>query len=62
MADTYRVVYGFGDYQDFPTFTDALGFYAKTRGARQPINLGRYDGSEDGNHSGLTEEEREFLP
>ena len=57
----YRVRYGWMQHEDFGMFGDALAFYAKTPGAEAPMNLDRYDGSDDGNHSGLSEAEREAV-
>ena len=61
-AKPYRVSYGFawGQHEDFHTASEAWGFYALTPHAKTPIHLEKYCGASDGNHSGLTEEEKEL--
>ncbi len=58
---TYRVVTRWGDKHDYALFSDALAHYSREPGASEPINLERYDGSEDGNHSGLGAAEKEAV-
>jgi len=64
-AQPYKVIWGFGDWETFTTFPEALELYRKLGGA-QVINTDGYDADCDGDgfhccDDGLTDEEREML-
>lgn len=56
-CDTYRVLYGWSEWQDFGSFEDALAFWA-TRGG-EIRNIDRMDCDSSGD--GLTEDERALV-
>jgi hypothetical protein len=57
-SDTYRVLYGWSEWQDFQSFEEALAFWAKTPAA-EIRNIDRMDS--DGCTNGLTEDERAMV-
>lgn len=62
----YKVTWGFGNWETFATFADALDFYREQGGYATLINLDGYDADCDGDgfrccDDGLTDEEREML-
>jgi hypothetical protein len=65
LSKPYEVLWGrmHKNWAKFETFGESLEFYRmlKSEAERAVVNTDRMEGSEDGNPSGLTEDEREMV-